>query len=337
MHSKGSLLVQLRFRYFFDIIPCTGKVGVEFDLTSIFHPYCSDYLEFRAMNAESMQTKQTNSVYLCCTVISVILSIYFYTSYQCNQNSQHILDIQKNLGALTKHVVRSYGVAMENDETSSSSTQLSSRDFREQIVFEIQETRKSIELLLDRVDYLEKINYDKFGQTDYAAAAWGGKVISVESTQEGWFTWFLERGLKIGRTKLANSNCCIIENECAGKCRAFYGSSGAIIIMLMGPIFVEAVAFEHPPKNILPNLSIQSAVRKFSIWGLSSTSLESNNFFFGNFSFEPHMDFVQLFNLTLRSSKPYRFVRLNVESNHGADYTCIHRFRVHGTFSTNSP
>lgn len=140
------------------------------------------------------------------------------------------------------------------------------RDFREQVTHELQEALRSIDVLQNRVDFLEKINYDKFGRVDFASADLGGKVVSVEPRRPGFFLWtVLERTMRLGRFGSANRKCCIVQYDCAGKCHAFPGSSGSITLRLMGKVFIEGVSVEHVPKNMLPDTSASSAIREFSV------------------------------------------------------------------------
>lgn len=162
-----------------------------------------------------------------------------------------------------KHVLNIYG----HDEATPETGQLARRrDFREQVTHELQEALRSIDVLQNRVDFLEKINYDKFGRVDFASADLGGKVVSVEPRRPGFFLWtVLERTMRLGRFGPANRKCCIVQYDCAGKCHAFPGSSGSITLKLMGKVFIEGVSVEHVPKNMLPDMSASSAIREFSV------------------------------------------------------------------------
>ncbi|XP_023702583.1 SUN domain-containing protein 3-like [Cryptotermes secundus] len=84
-----------------------------------------------------------------------------------------------------------------------------------------------------------------------------------------------------------------------GECWAFDGS-GAVVIQLIGKVNVKAVSVEHTSHSqLLPGL-IKNAPKDFSVW-------------------EP-------------ATIPFRFIELKIHNNHGkANYTCLYRFRVHGT------
>lgn len=100
----------------------------------------------------------------------------------------------------------------ESTSVNQEGTQLIKRDYQGQVIHEIQEARKIIDALQTRVTFLEKINYDKFGRTDYASAELGGRVISVLPSKRFSHIWtFIERGLGIGRFKATNKHCCIIQ------------------------------------------------------------------------------------------------------------------------------
>ncbi|XP_065078786.1 SUN domain-containing protein 2 [Ochlerotatus camptorhynchus] len=278
------------------------------------------------------ESRGENIKYLCCIVISVITSFCAYHLYSQNNNqADQISDLQRNLEDLMKHIFSPYGVSSE-ESTSSNQHHITNRNFRGQVITEIQEARKIIDVLQTRVDFLEKINFDQFGRTDYASADLGGRVISVIPSQRSSQIWsFIERGLGIGRFKVTNKHCCIIQNDCTGNCQAFYGSSAVIVIKLMGKVLIDGVTVEHTPRSPISDLSSQSAMKKFSIWGTNSDSTGSDDFFFGNFEFDVLADFLETYNFTSMSSVAYQKLRISVLSNHGADYTCIYRVRVHGT------
>ncbi|EDS30357.1 conserved hypothetical protein [Culex quinquefasciatus] len=132
--------------------------------------------------------------YISLVVLSV--GVCLYIVQQNNDQNQHIQDLRENLGSLTKHVLNIYG----HDEATPETGQLAHRrDFREQVTHELQEALRSIDVLQNRVDFLEKINYDKFGRVDFASADLGGKVVSVEPRRPGFFLWtVLERTMRLG-------------------------------------------------------------------------------------------------------------------------------------------
>nr|XP_029715544.1 SUN domain-containing protein 2-like [Aedes albopictus] len=286
--------------------------------------------EQNRMAQENANPARENLKYLCFIVLSAVVSIAVCYSYLENNNqANQIGELQKNLGEIMKHIFSPHGVS-----DSKSTTQLTKLNFKDQVITEIQEARKTIDVLQNRINFLEKINYDKFGRTDYASSDLGGKVVSVTSKQRGSTLWdFVERRLKIGRFKVSNVHCCIIQNSCMGHCQAFYGSSAVIVIQLMAKLFIDGITIEHTPSNKVPDVSSQSAMKKFSIWGSNSTMKTTEDFFFGEFIFDVEEDFLQSYNFSTRSSSPYRFIKMVVLSNHGADYTCIYRIRVHGTLS----
>ncbi|XP_062551070.1 klaroid protein-like isoform X2 [Armigeres subalbatus] len=221
------------------------------------------------------QARSENWKNLCLIVLSAVASIAVYSlyvqnSYQANQ----INDLQSNFGELLNHFFSSSKLETTTDPKT---TQLAKLNFRDQVFTEIQEARKVIDVLQHRVNFLEKINYDKFGRTDYASSDLGGKVISVSSNQRGSSIWnFIERKLFIGRFRKSNVHCCIIQNNCMGYCQAFYGSSAVIVIQLMANLFIDGVTVEHTPNNAVPDALSRSAMKKFSIWG-SSSSVETTD------------------------------------------------------------
>ncbi|XP_043499733.1 tetratricopeptide repeat protein 39C-like isoform X2 [Polistes fuscatus] len=85
-----------------------------------------------------------------------------------------------------------------------------------------------------------------------------------------------------------------------GECWAFKGSSGTVVIQLLGPVYISGVSLEHISPSISPTGETTTAPKEFSVWN--------------------------------KAKKAYEIVEVKIHSNNGnRDYTCVYRIRVHGT------
>lgn len=51
-----------------------------------------------------------------------------------------------------------------------------------------------------------------------------------------------------------------------GECWAIKGTTGAVVIRLLGKVLVTGVSLEHIPKTLSPTGEISSAPKEFSVW-----------------------------------------------------------------------
>ena len=90
---------------------------------------------------------------------------------------------------------------------------------------------------------------------------------------------------------------------------------------------------EHISSLLSPDGHISSAPASMSLAGVSEDALDSVTPLL-NFTYSALGDPVQTFKLPLATEDRWRVVELSVHNNHGhPDYTCLYRFRVHGTVS----
>ncbi|XP_061576501.1 klaroid protein [Cololabis saira] len=114
-----------------------------------------------------------------------------------------------------------------------------------------------------------------------------------------------------------------------GKCWAFHGVQGTLVISLSHPIMITHVTLDHLPRYNAPTGRIDSAPKDFEVHGMKSDAEEGT--FLGTFTYNEHGDPTQTFELPNPSDAVYRVVELRVLSNWGhIEYTCLYRFRVHG-------
>lgn len=116
-----------------------------------------------------------------------------------------------------------------------------------------------------------------------------------------------------------------------GECWGFGGASANLTVKLSQPITVSHVTIDHLSRDIAYN--IESAPREFQIWAVNVTQADpahSPRTLLGTFEYDVDGEPVQTFALPNKAI-PTQYITLAIQSNHGHYYTCLYRFRVHGT------
>ena len=112
------------------------------------------------------------------------------------------------------------------------------------------------------------------------------------------------------------------------------GIFSTLAVKLANPIYVKSVAIEHAPMAALKNRS--TAVRKFRVIGFQTDDASREPLLLGTFEYNSQDEqFLQEFEVDtkLENGRPIpklASVVLAIDSNWGADYSCLYRFRVHG-------
>lgn len=118
-----------------------------------------------------------------------------------------------------------------------------------------------------------------------------------------------------------------------GKCWAFHGVQGTLVISLSHPVRITHVTLDHLPRYNSPTGRIDSAPRDFEVYGMKNDTDEGT--LLGTFTYEENGGSTQTFKLPNPGEEVYRCVELRVLTNWGhVEYTCLYRFRVHGQIST---
>ncbi|XP_067316409.1 SUN domain-containing protein 2 [Pseudorasbora parva] len=113
-----------------------------------------------------------------------------------------------------------------------------------------------------------------------------------------------------------------------GKCWAFQGSQGFLVIALSYSVRITHVSLEHLPKELSPTGRIDSAPKDFAVYGMSNETEDGT--LLGTFMYDQDGEPIQTFKLP-EVSDIYSMAELRVLSNWGhLEYTCVYRFRVHG-------
>ncbi|XP_061765572.1 SUN domain-containing protein 2 [Nerophis ophidion] len=114
-----------------------------------------------------------------------------------------------------------------------------------------------------------------------------------------------------------------------GKCWAFHGVQGTLVIALSHPIKITHVTLDHVPRYNTPNGRIDSAPKDFAVYGMRNEVEEGT--LLGTFTYNKDGEPTQTFEIPNPSDVVYQVVELRVLSNWGhVEYTCLYRFRVHG-------
>ena len=197
---------------------------------------------------------------------------------------------------------------------------------------------------------------DRVGLFDFALSSAGGKVVkhltSPPYTPPNRYIptalWHaVGRDAGVGRPSDAITN-----RVNFGSCFAFSGSRGRLVVRLTTSITPASFSLEHIHSSLcnpVHNTNCSSAPRDFHVFGFNSSDHKGGSFlsslqlsdpvpledavFLGKFRYDaraPDMPTLQRFETTTDSL--FDTIALDVLSNHGhPDYTCIYRFRVHGS------
>ncbi|XP_069870617.1 SUN domain-containing protein 3 isoform X1 [Dipodomys merriami] len=178
---------------------------------------------------------------------------------------------------------------------------------------------------------LKKLREDQVQMADYALKSAGASIIE-EGTSESY---------KNNKAKLYWHGIGFLNYEMPpdtilqpdvhpGKCWAFAGSKGHILIKLARKIIPTAVTMEHISEKVSPSGNISSAPKEFSVYGITK-KCDGEEIFLGQFAYNKTENTVQTFELQHEAPESLLCVKLKILSNWGhPKYTCLYRFRVHG-------
>jgi len=182
-------------------------------------------------------------------------------------------------------------------------------------------------------DVSELLAADRGLGPDFALISAGATVLSSSpSALTRLRSYMLERVDFItsrkadGLMAYPNSPASALEsNLLPGECWAFPGDKANVTIKLARRAKITLLAVEHAPASTVP--SVNSAPKDFRVVAFNQDLTET---LLGEFRYNASTG---VSHQTFKLEEPHttRIVRLEVLSNHGADYTCVYRFRVHGT------
>ncbi|KOX72818.1 SUN domain-containing protein 1 [Melipona quadrifasciata] len=162
---------------------------------------------------------------------------------------------------------------------------------------------------------LQTYDADKTGRTDYALATSGGAILSTRNTETYSAGAPVLKLFGIPICQQQNTPHAVIQTGVLpGECWAFKGSSGSVVIQLLGLVHVSGVSLEHIPQSISPTGETSTAPKDFSILGLTDVD-DTNPFFFGEFTYDNTAPPVQYFEVQVSNmahSARQRFFHSNL-------------------------
>ncbi|XP_021353217.1 SUN domain-containing protein 2-like isoform X2 [Mizuhopecten yessoensis] len=181
-------------------------------------------------------------------------------------------------------------------------------------------------------DALLKYSADKIGLPDFALESSGGSVISTRCSETYHKKTAQYSIMGIPLWYASNSPRTVIQPEVhPGSCWAFQGSQGHLVVELSTIITPTGFSLEHIPKSVAPNGKIDSAPKDFLVQGMTGEKDVSGKVL-GNYTYNDDGRPLQFFPIQVSDPGFFKFVELKILSNHGSPvFTCVYRFRVHGS------
>ncbi|XP_027964663.1 SUN domain-containing protein 3 [Eumetopias jubatus] len=179
---------------------------------------------------------------------------------------------------------------------------------------------------------LKKLREDQVQMADYALKSAGASVIEAGTSESYKNNKAKLHWHGIGFLTYEMPPDIILQPDVhPGKCWAFPGSQGHALIKLARKITPTAITMEHISEKVSPSGNISSAPKEFSVYGILK-QCEGEEIFLGQFVYNKMGSTVQTFELQHGVSESLLCVKLKILSNWGhPKYTCLYRFRVHGT------
>lgn len=186
-------------------------------------------------------------------------------------------------------------------------------------------TRKMIELY----------EADKGAKPDYALLSAGARVLESNPSHVKQYAQFFTNYASslltqsmFAPTAPKPPTVAFTPGTTPGECWSFPGDHGSVTVRLARPIVPTGFTMEHTPASSA--FSIKSAPRIFRVVGLDLTSRQG--VLLGQWEYKNGEGYGHMQSWEVESSEiPIRAVRLEILSNYRAEFTCLYRFRVHGT------
>ncbi|KAM9837891.1 SUN domain-containing protein 1-like [Aulostomus maculatus] len=195
-------------------------------------------------------------------------------------------------------------------------------------------TQEDVNMIV--MNALRLFSQDRTGMADYALESGGGSIMSTRCSETYETKAALLSLFGVPLWYFSQSPRAVIQPDVhPGNCWAFRGSTGFLVIRLSMRILPTAFSLEHIPKALAPSGTLHSAPRDFSVYGLDDESQERGTLL-GSYTYEEDGEALQTYSVTEVSGQAFQIIEVQVLSNWGhQDYTCMYRFRVHGTPSDN--
>uniref|UniRef100_A0AAQ5Y8T5 SUN domain-containing protein n=1 Tax=Amphiprion ocellaris TaxID=80972 RepID=A0AAQ5Y8T5_AMPOC len=199
-----------------------------------------------------------------------------------------------------------------------------------QLVGEGAMTTEDIQVLVQ--DALRLFSEDRTGLADYALESGGGSILSTRCSETYETKAALLSLFGLPLWYFSQSPRAVIQPDVhPGNCWAFRGSTGFLVIRLSMRILPSSFSLDHIPRSLAPSGTLLSAPRDFSVYGLEDQSQE-NGKLLGTYRYNQDGEALQTFSVSEENDEAFQIIEVRVLSNWGhQEYTCMYRFRVHGT------
>ncbi|KAJ0016314.1 hypothetical protein NQD34_014604, partial [Periophthalmus magnuspinnatus] len=179
---------------------------------------------------------------------------------------------------------------------------------------------------------LRRFSEDRTGLADYALESGGGSIVASRCSQtfESKVALLSLFGVPLWYYR-QSPRAAIQPDVQPGNCWPFRGSSGVLVLRLSSRVLPSAFSLEHLPKNLSPTESLHSAPKDFRVYGLREEE-EEEGILLGTYEYDQDGESLQTYTTTEENHEPFQIILVKFLSNWGhEEYTCIYRFRVHGT------
>merc|ERR1712100_249046 len=194
---------------------------------------------------------------------------------------------------------------------------------------EPEEVNKLLNLVGSHVEKeMHRLVYeDDIGKPDFALAAVGAKIIDYSGKYS--INNILDKLLPFSE-EIHPPSIVLRKYHEVGDCWAFYGSNAYLSIALSSPIHPDSISIDHISSSIAHTPDLSSAPKDFRVYGF--TEAGSQGILLGDFTYDRDGNEVQNFIVNQDArNKMISIVKVEFLSNYGSGFTCIYRFRVHGT------
>ncbi|XP_034413890.1 SUN domain-containing protein 1-like isoform X2 [Cyclopterus lumpus] len=179
---------------------------------------------------------------------------------------------------------------------------------------------------------LRLFSQDRTGLADFALESGGGSVLNTRCSETHQTKVALYSLFGVPLWYFSQSPRAVIQPDVhPGSCWAFKGSAGVLVLRLSRRILPTSFSLEHLPKALAPSGGrLSSAPRDFSVYGLEDEGQQGGKLL-GSFTYDEAGEALQTFRV-LGNDAAFQIIEVQVLSNWGhQDYTCLYRFRAHGT------
>ncbi|KAM8962200.1 SUN domain-containing protein 1 isoform 2-T2 [Pelodytes ibericus] len=179
---------------------------------------------------------------------------------------------------------------------------------------------------------LKLYSQDRTGMVDFALESGGGSILGTRCSETYETKTALLSLFGLPLWYFSQSPRVVIQPDMyPGNCWAFKGAQGYLVVRLSMMIYPTSFSVEHIPKSLSPSGNITSAPKDFAVYGLEDEYQEDGTLLIRSV-YDHEGEPLQIFPVTEENEKPFQIVELRIYTNWGhTDYTCLYRFRAHGT------